>query len=142
MSTKRKVERYLRTGEYDYCTLPTQWAGFFERAKEERTALRQALIDAVRQRSTHALVPTALKSLDGVAFTRGKISPMVRAFFVKDEQEIVIDKLGQSIVFLTPNTIESVLRDTQWHSTAWNIANLFLGSVGSDMPSTRCTSST
>ena len=133
MPTKRKVEGYLRTGEYDVFSLPTRWDGYFERAKAESAVLRQALIDAVAQRSTHAIVPKTLENLDLVAFTRAKISPMVSAFFVKDEQEIVIDKLSQSTIFLTPNTIESVLRDTQWHSTAWKLANLFLESVGSTM---------
>ncbi|MEO7338333.1 MAG: hypothetical protein ABIV63_17305 [Caldimonas sp.] len=131
--TKQKIERYLRTGEYDALALPGTWDGCFERAKVWRIELRQALIDAVRQRSTHAIVPDNLKHLDVVAFTRAKVSPMVCAFFGKDEQAIVLDKLSQSVVFLTPVTIEAVLRDAPWNSTAWKLANLFLGSVGADM---------
>ena len=133
MSMKRKVERYLRTGHYDDMSLPARWDGYFERARDERTVLRQALVDAVGQRSTHAIVPKELENLDVVAFTRAKIAPMVGAFFVKSEQAIVIDKLGQSVVFLTPNTIEAVLRQVQWNSTAWKLANLFLESVGADL---------
>ena len=91
------------------------------------------MIDAVRERSTNAIVPKALENLDVVAFTRAKVSPMVRASFVKDEQSIIIDKLSRSVVFLTPNTIEAVLRGAPWNKTAWNLANLFLGSIGADM---------
>ena len=133
MSMKRKVERYLRTGHFDDLKLPARWDGYFERAKAERTVLRQALIDAVRQRSRHAIVHKALKNLDVVSFTRAKISPMVRALFVKDEQAIVIDQLSQSVVFMTPNTIDTVLRDVPWNSTAWKLANLFLESIGADL---------
>lgn len=98
----RKVERYLRTGHFDDLKLPARWDGYFERAKAERTALRVALIDAVRQRSRHATVPKALENLDVLSFTRAKISPMVRALFVKDEQAIVIDQLSQSPPLTVP----------------------------------------
>ena len=130
---KQKVEHYLRTGNYDDLSLPTQWDGYFERARDERMVLRQALIDAVRRRSIHTIAPDVREALDVVAFTRAKISPMVRAFFVASEQAIVIDKLCQSVIFLTPGTIEAVLRNAQWNKTAWNLANLFLASVGADM---------
>ena len=133
MSIKQKVEHYLRTGDYDDLSLPTQWDGYFERARDERMVLRKALVDAVRRRSIHAIVPEARENLDVVAFTRAKISPMVRALFVAGEQSIVIDKLCQSVIFLTPSTIEGVLRDAQWNKTAWNLANLFLASVGADL---------
>jgi hypothetical protein len=37
--------------------------------------------------------------------------------------------LGRSVVFLTPATIDQVLDQSRWLSTAWDLANLYLAGV-------------
>ena len=38
--------------------------------------------------------------------------------------------LERSVVFLTPDTIEEVLRRQRWPHAAWDLANIYLGSLG------------
>ena len=58
---------------------------------------------------------------------------MVRGLFPPNEQEAVLDVLASSIIFLTPGDIESVLAGMPWLGTAWNLANLYLGSIDADL---------
>jgi hypothetical protein len=71
--------------------------------------------------------------MDTVAFTRGNVTPMVRGLFPAAEQERVLDTLARSVVFLTPATIEGVLEQTPWLSTAWDLANLYLVDCGAEL---------
>ncbi len=102
-SPRRDIDRYLSKGQHDdfFCTWPGD--DFLARAKCGDTALREALIATVRQRTRHATVPEALAGIDVVAFTRAKVAPMVRGLFPRDEQETVLDVLGRSVVFVTPD---------------------------------------
>ncbi len=132
-SPENEVERYLRNGEHD--DFYRAWPGedFLSRARHGHTALRGALISTVRRRTPHAPVPEALTDMDVVAFTRTKLAPMVRGLFPRYEQESVLDVLGRSVVFLTPATIETVLEETPWLHTAWDLANLYLASCGAEL---------
>jgi hypothetical protein len=127
---EREVERYLRTGEHD--ELSPDWPGsnFLERARYSDTALREALIAVVRQRTAHAVAPAELAGLELVGFTRAKVAPMVNGLFPAREVQTVLDVLARSVVFLTPATIEQVLREMPWLGTAWDLANLYLVSCG------------
>ncbi len=127
-----EIDRYLRTGDHD--SLYTPWPGdtFLDRAKRGDTELRQALIAEVRKRTEHAAEAEGLAGLDIQAFTRAKVTPMVRGLFAHAEQEAVLDVLGRSVVFLTPSNIESVLAEMRWLDTAWTVANLYLASVGAE----------
>jgi hypothetical protein len=69
--------------------------------------------------------------MDVVAFTRMKVAPMVRGLFPRSEHETMLDVLGRSVIFLTPATIGTVLKQTRWLRTAWDLANLYLASFGS-----------
>jgi hypothetical protein len=68
-----------------------------------------------------------------IAFTRGRIEPMVRGLFPRVEQDTVLATLERSVVFLTPHNIEDLLVNCTWQNTAWNLANLYLGSLGADL---------
>lgn len=127
-SSENEVERYLRSGEYDDSYRTWSGANFLECAQHGNAALREALISTVRRRTAHATVPKALAELDVTAFARKTVAPMVRGLFPQREQETVLDVLAGSIVFLTPANIDSVLTETQWLGTAWDLANLYLGS--------------
>ena len=50
--------------------------------------------------------------------------------FCADERSVILDTLARSIAFLTPQNIAEVLMGQPWLSTAWNLANLYLYSVG------------
>jgi len=132
-SPEEAIERYLGSGEYD--AMHVAWPGdnFMECGRIGTAALREALIATVRQRSAHAVAPSALGALDIAVFGRARLAPMVRGLFPPNEQETVLDVLAGSIVFLTPVNIESVLAGTPWLGTAWNLANLYLGSVNADL---------
>jgi hypothetical protein len=58
---------------------------------------------------------------------------MVRGLFPKSEVDPVLATLERSVVFLTPQNIESVLRNTRYLHTAWSLANLYLRSIGADL---------
>ena len=62
---------------------------------------------------------------------------MVRGLFPRCEQETVLDVLGRSVVFLTPANIDSALGGMTWLKTAWDLANLYLGSFGAALLSAR-----
>jgi hypothetical protein len=57
---------------------------------------------------------------------------MVRGLFPKTEQDPVLAVLERSVIFLTQNNIEQVIYEQSWEGTAWNLANLYLLSVGAE----------
>jgi hypothetical protein len=70
---------------------------------------------------------------DTVALTRGKVEPMVRGFFPRAEQDLVLAKLERSVVFLTHANVDSILLAEGFHRTAWDLVSLYLSSVGADL---------
>jgi hypothetical protein len=86
------------------------------------------LVAEVRRRTPNASVPVALDGLEVVAFTRAKVTPMVRGLFPRREQDSVLEVLSRSVVFLSPANIDQVLLETHWTSTAWDLANPYLAS--------------
>jgi len=77
-------------------------------------------------------VPEPLIDIDVPEFTRAKLTPMVCGLFPRREQETVLDTLSRSVVFLMPANIDSVLRQSRWLHTAWNLANLYLTSMDAE----------
>lgn len=134
-STHAIVKRYLRTGDLDDDPFWYAWPGedLFVRAKHGNTALRDALISTVKARTAHATAPKELVGLNVAAFTRTKVEPMVRALFQAIEQEPVLDVLSRSVIFLSPDTIDTVLKETRCLKTSWQLANLYLASCDTDL---------
>jgi hypothetical protein len=58
---------------------------------------------------------------------------MVNGLFPGSEREIVLQVLEKSVVFLTPDTYETVLTNVGYESTAWDLANLYLLSAGAEL---------
>jgi hypothetical protein len=122
------IETYLLSGQYE----PDHraWPGdLFERSRRGHDDLLDALVGEVRRRSAgrgHAPVP----KLDLTAWTRGKVTPMVHGLFPRAEHDVVLALLERSVVFLTAGNVERVLRDQRWLQSAWDLANLYLSSVG------------
>jgi hypothetical protein len=124
------VQLYLRTGEYDPKFLA--WSGnVIERETKAMADMLQTLVAEVKKLSGKIHVPSFPADL--VAFTRKKVEPMVRGFFGRDEQETVLAVLEKSLVFLTPANIEQVLLGCTWPHSAWDLANLYLGSMGAPL---------
>ena len=127
----QELERYLLTGESD--PYRSAWSGgFLEREKRAHDDLREALVRAVKRRTTglrHELLP----EVDTVALTRAKVEPMVRGLFPRVEQDAVLTMLERSVVFLTSANIETLLSECSFDASAWTLANLYLGSVGAEL---------
>jgi hypothetical protein len=96
-------------------------------------ALRRALIDAVEERSAGLSIPDPLPTQDPISFTRAKVEPLVRGLFPMSEQEVVLALIERSVVFLTPETIRPSLEGMMWLHSAWDLANLYLGSLGAGL---------
>ncbi|WP_408891617.1 hypothetical protein ACJ2CR_19330 [Myxococcus faecalis] len=132
MGTANEVQHFLRTGDHDaHCRA---WPG--DRIERERRAheeLRQALIEEVQRRTATGPVEERLQGVDTVTLTRRKVEPMVRGLFPALEQDAVLSLLENSVVFLTPANIVEVLLESSWLSTAWDLANLYLLSVGAEL---------
>jgi hypothetical protein len=133
MGVRQAIERYLRTGDHD--VLHRAWPGdhLLERAKLGDGELRRALVEEVNRRARGVETAEALRDVDTEALLHRKVEPMVRGLFPRREQDLVLPVLLRSVLFLTPQNIESVLLGCAWPRTAWDLANLYLGSLGAQL---------
>lgn len=127
---ERETEHYLRTGDHD----PTfaGWPGdnVLDRCVTGTRALEDALVAEVSRREHGREIRGLPSGFALKSFARAKVGPMVTGLFPAREHEVMLDLLENSLVFLTRDNIEHVLREEQWPGTAWDLANLYLGSVG------------
>ena len=128
-----EIERYLRKGKSD--PFHPSWPGqnILESTRNARETLLGALAEEVLQRSQSNPAPTTPCDFNAVSFTRNKVESMIRGLFPRNEQEAVLKLVERSVVFLTPDSIEEVLRECRWLKSAWDIANLFLGSIDAEL---------
>ncbi len=126
-----EIERYLRTGDADMDA--RAWPGdFMERGRLQDADLRGALVEEVRRLAkghSHEPVPANV----GIEFTRAKVEPMVRGLFARTEQDIVLATFEKSVVYVTSDTIESILLNQRWDHSRWTLANMYLLSVGAKL---------
>ena len=126
-----EIERYLRTGDADM--MGNAWPGdLMERGRRQHADLRGALVEEVQRLAkgrTHEAVPDNV----GVEFTRARVEAMVRGLFARAEQDVVLATLERSVVYVTSETIEPIILNHGWDRSAWDIANLFLLSVGAEL---------
>ncbi len=106
--------------------------GLFERAKLGDDELLGALVAEVKRRAA-GLEHPAVPDRDLTSWARRKLTPMVDGLFAKSDRDAVLATLEKSVVFLTHESIEGVLLRQSWLRTAWDLANLFLGSVDADL---------
>ncbi len=129
---REEVRRYLATGDAD--PLHAGWdGGIMEAGRRANGALRGALLTEVRSRAAGRRAPRVPRSLDLVGFTRAKVEPMVRGLFPEVERGAVLAVLERSVVFVTRKSLEPLIRSSPYLSTAWQVANLYLESVGADL---------
>ena len=126
-----EIERYLRTGDADIDA--RAWPGdIFDRGKRQHADLRDALVREVRRLAkgrSHVPVPANV----GFELTRAKVEPMVRALFTRAEHEVVLATFEKSIVYVTSESIEPILHRQMWDRSAWDLANMYLLSVGAKL---------
>jgi len=127
LARRAAIQHFLRTGEYDP-KVPAWSGNIIERETKAMADMLQALVAEVMKLSGKTHAPSFPADL--VAFARKKVEPMVRGLFRRDEQETVLAVLEKSLVFLTAANIEQVLLGCTWPHSAWDLANLYLGSMG------------
>ena len=152
-SISDEVRRYLQTGESDPLYRAWPGSGIVERANRAHDDLRGSLVRVVRQRTSGlmhrpsleiprqntalaplaSLYPNKVPHVDLLSFTRAKVESMVRGLFPRAEQEVVLLALAHSVVFLTSDNIEALLLGPGFDSAAWDLANLYLGSLGAEL---------
>ena len=131
-SVAQAIERYLRSGKYEPDHSP--WPGdFFERARRGHRELLEALVIEVRRRSAGRRHPPVPRNVDLTVWTRRKLSPMVEGLFPQAEREAVMALLERSVAFVTAASVEPLLLSQRCLHTAWDLANLYLTSVGADL---------
>jgi hypothetical protein len=123
------VAHYLATGESDCLRYGTA----LEDMKRADAELVDALVAEVKRRARGRRSPRMPKGFDSVTFTRAKVEPMVRGLFPRAEQDTVLSMLERSTVFVTRRNIERLLRAERFLSSAWTLANLYLGMVGAEL---------
>lgn len=111
------------------------WSGVntVDRLNRGHRELLAALVAEVKLRAGKPAVPPSLRGLDLVGLGRKKAEPMVRGLFPRSEQDVVLDLVGRSVVFVTPRSIRSILLGCEHLETAWKLANLYLSSVGAEL---------
>jgi len=126
-----EIKRYLRTGDADIDA--RAWPGdIFDRGNRQHADLRDALVREVRRLAkgrSHVAIPANV----GVEFTRAKVEPMVRSLFTRVEHDTVLATFEKSVVYVTSETIEPILLNHMWDRSAWDLANMYLLSVGAKL---------
>ena len=130
-SQEEAIARYVATGDYDL--MHPEWPGnIIEGGRRAAADLTGALLAEIERRSRGRRPPDLPQLLHVERFTRSKVEPMVRGLFPPGEREAVLAVLARSVVFVTGENLASLLRSFSFLSTAWDVANLFLTSVGAE----------
>ena len=124
------IQHFLDTGEHD--ELDPAWPGrsFYERACAAKKMLRAALIAKVRETTEGHELPSLPVDFDARQFVLAKVGPMVSGLFPAKERVLVLDMFEDSLVLVTHDNIERLLSEIQYLYSAWQLANLYLGSLG------------
>ncbi len=133
LQQQAQIDRYITSGIHEDILFKI-WPGdsVVARAINGETAVRSALISAVMNRAGKTTPHASLEHFVSGINARAKFAPMVRGLFSQNEQAIILDTLELSVVFLTPTTIDTVLRKTPWLNTAWKLANIYLTSLDAE----------
>jgi len=127
------IAQFLQSGNYDVMYSSFDGRDHFDRIKRGHRSHAEALVSELRIRESKVatlnasiVIPDELQ-----AFTRAKVEPMVRGLVRKDECELVLSLLEVSVEFVTAERIEELIFQEEL-SDAWEIANLYLRSIGAE----------
>ena len=128
---EHEVAHYLATGEHD----PNNWRRYpGNNAMEQMTAQAEALRAALelRVRDLEVGCDALPVPADRISrsFLEQKLAPMVNGIFEPDDRPVVLETLVGSITFLTRDEVHRVLRESGWPRTNWDIARIWLDSIG------------
>jgi hypothetical protein len=121
------IRHYLETGD-DTSRSEFAYKPPFPRPTKEE--LLAALSKEVRKKEREHPIAQLPPGIDAFLLARSKAEPMARGFFPAAEKELVQRVLEQSVIFLTADNIHDLISSSRWLSTAWNIANIYLDSIG------------
>ena len=127
-----QVRRYLVTGHHDPSLMGWPGSDFVDASVQASVRLRDALVNEVLAKASSRRRGPRLDTTRIRDLTRSKVTPMVTGLFPKAEHDQVLATVERSVVFLTPENIERVLRSERWLHTIWSLANLYLVSVRSE----------
>ena len=125
-----EIRQFLATGDYDM--VHAVWPGrhHLERMHAGDAALRAALADALRKRTKGLTLPSMPRGFNADQFVLGKVRLMVCGLFPAKERQVMLDLFEKALVFVSGDNIEQLVLENDRLSTARQIANLFLGSLG------------
>ncbi len=128
-AVERAVAHFLATGESDPVGTAFPGRHALERITVCESTLRAALLKEVRQRAAGREHKHTPPDMNSTAWVRRKVTPMIRGLFRGDECETVLATAERSIVFLTRESIERVIREIAYLETAWTLGNMYLDSL-------------
>lgn len=125
-----ELARYIATGRDD----PDGWHAYpgqtiVASMTAHASALRAALLERVRTLEAGRSPPQVPETISS-AFIRDRLRPMIDGLFPADERARLLDVVTNSIVFLTQTVAHDLIATTSWHSTAWDVARIWLASIG------------
>ena len=130
MTPEQETRHFIATGEHDMLHAAWPGRGHLDRMRTGDSALRAAVIEEVRQRTKGRDLPSLPHGFQAEPFVIGKVGSMVRGLFPAKERQAVLDLFKLSLVFVTHDKIEQIVTESHGLSTAWQVANLYLGNLG------------
>lgn len=127
---EQDVARYLATGHSDPTGAAYPARDLLDAMKRYSRVLRQALLAEVRRRAAGRRSPRLPPGLDPRELVRARVTPMIAGLFPAAEREVVLAVAERSIAFLTRRAALAAIAEASFADTSWNIANIFLGSLG------------
>ena len=128
-AVEQAVAHFLATGESDPFGTSFPGRHALERIRACESVLRDALVKAVQQRARGREHTHTPPNTNSTAWVRRKVAPMIHGLFRADERETMLATVERSIVFLTCESIERIVREAAYLETAWTLANMFLSSL-------------
>ena len=126
---KKDAEQFLKTGDVN----PYRMLEYgFQGARDYKDVLIWYLHKELEVRSAGLKEPALPDFLDGKALSEVKFKPMVSALFPKKEQDIVLEAMENSVIFLTKETVKKLIWELTWESTSRTLVNIYLCSIDAE----------
>ncbi len=128
-----EIQRYLRTGDADLMARAWPDDELLQRTTRAHRELRAALVAEVRRRTAGRNQPRNVTEGEIRSLITTKVGPMVLGLFAHEERAPVLSAIANGVMFLTPDNLERALHRSRWATTAWSLANVYLGHIGAEL---------